>query len=763
MGRRLVLFVSGFVACAAGIGIFVGIENVTRTFLFCFAALAVLGCVLFAFKKKVASLPAFGAAFCFVFVYIYAAMLYLPAVKLVNEDIATFKGIAVTRAVTSYSSTYFTVKSDDGIKAVIYSYDDPKITLGDRVKITGKILPADSSYNISKGIYLRITAKSIEELPKEKLPWYLYPTYANYALSDAARNLYPDEVSAFVTAIITGNKDYMSYDFRDMLINTGMYHTVAVSGMHISFIMSFLLLILPFSRRKSSLIIMLAILCFMALTGFPPSIVRAGIIGIMALGAPFLRRDYDAATGIAASALIILLVNPFSVLDYGFILSYTSYIGIITLSNPIKVKIDRSFENVKPRVREVLSYFSSVVAATLSSLVFSLPALVALFGRISLVSIISNTLCLWAISAIFITGFCSVAAFSVFSPLGRVMGYAVIALYKYIAGVNGFLNKIPYANLGISGYVTPLWITFAYLAAIILYIFKRRRKTADPDSSNFTIRFSVYVFVIATTLSLCLMVSALDRANSLKITALNVGQGQCVVATSGGLCAVFDCGGSSGPKAADLAAKYIKGQNHTNIDLLVLSHYDTDHINGVEELFSKIDIETVAMPDAEDKNRDFIVQLAKTYKTDVVLISEDYESTFNSSSIRLFGDMVRKGTNDNDKCVAALLSFNDFDFLVTGDLQKAGENRLLEEGGLPDVEVMVAGHHGSKNSTTEALLEEVSPEHVFISCGTNYYGHPSEELLQRLSDRDIQYYITRYSGDLKVVARRNGYEVYNQR
>lgn len=763
MGRRLVLFVSGFVACAFGIGCFSGIENVTRVFLFCSAMLFVLATMLLVFRKKYISLPLFGMAVCVIFVYVYAALFYAPAQKLVNDNSATFEGIAVTRAVKSYSSTYFTIKSDDGIKAVVYSYDNPEIELGDRLKITGKLYLSDSSYSISKGVYIRITAKSMEKLPGEGLPWYLYPTYANYALSDAARGLYPDEVSAFVTAIITGNKDYMSNDFKDMLINTGLYHTVAVSGMHVSFIMSFLLLILPFSKRKSSLIVIFTIFGFMALTGFTPSIVRAGIIGIMALGAPYLRRDYDPITGIAASALIILIANPFSVLDYGFVLSYTSFIGIILFSTPIKAKADSFFQNTNPYLRKTLGYFSSVMAATLSSLILSLPVLVFLFEQVSLVSVIANMLCIWAVTAIFIAGFCSVAAFLIFPPLGKLIGYSVIALYKYIAEVSGLLNKLPYANIGITGYVTPLFITFVYLAIAALYIFNKHRRKTDSDSDRLIIRIPVYIFAVVTTLSLCFMLSAFDRANSLKVTALNVGQGQCVVATSGGVCAVFDCGGSTGQKAADTAIKYIKRQNHTDIDLLVISHFDKDHTNGVEDLFGKIKIKTIALPDIEDKTAEEIKQLAKAHKAEVVLVSEDYASDFCNASLILFGDMVNLGANDNDKSLVGMLSFGEFDFLITGDLQKAGENRLIKLKTLPDAEVIVAGHHGSKNSTTEALIDRITPEYVFISCGTNYYGHPAEELLKRLDDRDIRYYVTRFDGSLTAVARKKGYEVYMQR
>ena len=92
---------------------------------------------------------------------------------------------------------------------------------------------------------------------------------------------------------------------------------------------------------------------------------------------------------------------------------------------------------------------------------------------------------------------------------------------------------------------------------------------------------------------------------------------------------------------------------------------------------------------------------------------------------------------DNEQCLAILCTYGDYDLLITGDMNMAAERQLIAEHGLPDIEALVVGHHGSKSSTSEELLEAVTPEVGIISVGDNSYGHPTEDALRRLVLADV--------------------------
>ena len=112
------------------------------------------------------------------------------------------------------------------------------------------------------------------------------------------------------------------------------------------------------------------------------------------------------------------------------------------------------------------------------------------------------------------------------------------------------------------------------------------------------------------------------------------------------------------------------------------------------------------------------------------------------------------GNTDNENCLAMLASCGEQDFLITGDMDSAAEARLLDAYDLPDIEVLAAGHHGSKTSASEALLEALTPETACISVGSNRYGHPADETLWRLVKAGCTVYRTDKQGSIHLILNR---------
>ena len=237
--------------------------------------------------------------------------------------------------------------------------------------------------------------------------------------------------------------------------------------------------------------------------------------------------------------------------------------------------------------------------------------------------------------------------------------------------------------------------------------------------------------------------------DSFAVTALDVGQGQSIVLYSDGFTAVVDCGSSSVPDAGIKTGKYLLSTGCDKIDYLILSHYHSDHTNGLPQLADIVDIDTILLPfpPAEDSYiSDRIVSLADRSGIDLVYVSEDLSIKLGNAELTLFAPLGSETENEN--CVIVLCSQEGFDVLMTADAPSDIEYRLLQHNDLPDIEILIAGHHGSAGSTSQELLDTVLPEIAIISVGENEYGHPAASLLKRLEANGIAVYRTDESGNI---------------
>ena len=238
----------------------------------------------------------------------------------------------------------------------------------------------------------------------------------------------------------------------------------------------------------------------------------------------------------------------------------------------------------------------------------------------------------------------------------------------------------------------------------------------------------------------------------LAVTVLDVGQGQSILLTSQGRTALVDCGGTGGEDPGDIAADYVQAMGRNTLDLLVLTHYHDDHACGVPELMERLTVSALAVPDVEPDNplRVEILALAEEKGTEVIFIEENTAVELGGASLTLYAPLGTGGGNEEGLSVLATLG--DFDALITGDMNAAVEQRLIKYGNLPDVELLVVGHHGSKSSTSEELLEAVMPEYAAISVGYNSYGHPAPDTLERLAQAGCTVRRTDLQGTITVRA-----------
>lgn len=605
-----------------------------------------------------------------------------------------------------------------------------EISPGDEVTAEVTLASAQSSqpkwrfYHYANGIFLTGSAREAE-LVRKATPWQLFPRVWVHELALSLNRLFPEETAGFLLALTTGERSALSAGLQEELSSTGLSHVTAASGLHLNLLFSALFL-LPGSRRKKGLFLLPALLAFAALAGFTPSICRAAVMQAILLLGPVLDREEDGLTSLALALALILLNNPYGAASVSLQLSFAAMLGLLVVCPALR----RRTEGKKTgRLRRSLM-------TTLGANVFTIPLVLYYFRQASLIAPLSNLVLLWLLPLLLpLAMICALAGW-LWPGLGILLAPPVGWLTGLVLELIHLLAQFPYAVLPGDSPVFLSWVVLAYVVGGLIlsgHCRGRRAKLAGV--------------LLAFTLAGCFWTAGLkgDRS-TLEISLLDVGQGQCILITSADQTAVIDCGSSNRDSAAILE-EALSDRNRKTVDLLILTHYDSDHVNGVSQLLSDCEVGSLVapMPEAALARAEDLSRQAGQMGTQISFLST--AQTLELCNARF--TLLPSGAGEN-RGLAALVSQGDFDLLVTGDLNLQAEEALVEGEALPLVEVLVAGHHGSKYASGEVLLQETQPQAVLFSVGNNGYGHPTQEAIDRCLAAGASIFRTDLNGSLTI-------------
>lgn len=624
-------------------------------------------------------------------------------------------------------------------------------TLGDRT-FSGE----EITYYTAKGIFLRAQAYGRLDIQHpERIPVWNWPVLWAKALKTGIHAAFPSGTAPLIQALVTGNRDSLTDEFTTSLQRVGLSHTVAVSGMHLAFLASMISLLLGKGKRSTALATIVGVVVFCGIVGNTPSVIRAAVMIGMLQIAPLLRRERDDVTALAFALMLLLLFNPFSAAHVGLQLSFGAVAGILLVSDRIqtwllkKLKLDRYGKNKPTRLlTQVPKFLVSTLSATLGASVLTVPLVALYFQIFSLISPLSNLLTLWAVAVLFLAGL-GLGTLGIIFPAGAaVLAVPFSALAQYVNWIIGALGRLPLAAIPLYSFYYRAWVVFLCFLAGGTLLRKGERRPLIPVCA-----------AVVTLAASVLFTSMTFQAGELTAAVLDVGQGQSVLLRAGNYLTLVDCGGDSQDNAGDVAADYIQSFGRNTLDLLVVSHYHADHANGIPQLLRRIHVSAIALPDVEevDSLRQEILDLAKEQQIEIWFIRQDTHIDLGEDQKFTLFAPLGVGTDTNELGLSVLATAGDFDVLLTGDMSGQVEQLLLEHTGLPDLELLVVGHHGSKSSTTQELLDCTKPELAAISVGKqNRYGHPAQETLERLDTAGTEIYRTDLQGT--VVIHSNGWQ-----
>ena len=609
-----------------------------------------------------------------------------------------------------------------------------------RFRITNEGGADTATYHRGNGIMLIAYQRGEITVERPNSPWWYYPTaHMRSALLSQIDRLFPEDTAAFSKALLLGEDSDLTYEVDTDLKISGIRHIVAVSGLHVSILFGFLYTVAGKRKWLTALLGLPVLLLFAGVAGLTPSVVRACVMHGLMILAMLFDKEYDPPTALAFSGLVMLIANPLVITSVSFQLSIGCMAGIFLFAEPVKAWLldDKHLGHSQGKtvIDRAIRGFAGSVSVSLGAVSVTTSLSALYFGTVSLISPLSNLLCLWMVSVAFygIMAVCVIGLFWAWgaSALAGMVSWPI----RYILGIASFLADFPMAAVYTCGEAVAAWLALCYIL-LALYLLGRGKHTL------------VYSCVGVLTLCAALLSSWIpNMLDECRMTVLDVGQGQSIILQADGKTFLVDCGGDYADDAADTAAETLLSMGISRIDGLILTHYDADHAGGAQYLLTRIRADALFLPEWTETNETAEI-LASEKDAAIYSLKDPLELTWDDNVLTLIPSDIRDSGNESSVCI--LFQAGSCDILITGDRGSLGEKLLLRSCDLPKVEVLVVGHHGARDSATEELLEAVSPQIAVISVGDNSYGHPHPDTLDRLTDAGCEIFRTDEDGTIII-------------
>lgn len=616
-------------------------------------------------------------------------------------------------------------------KAVLYLYEDnaAAVVPGDIVEtqvfMRSVTKNGEARFHSYTAVGLNLRGYVYDELRvvgRSGAAWVYFPKTVCRWVKEVCDTLFAPDTAPFMKALLTGDTTDLKQNeslYSHMGI-AGVLHIVAVSGMHLSILLSLMQLLLGHSRRTSLLCIPVMVL-FVLMAGCRASVVRAAVMQSFFLLAPLFERESDGPTDLSAALLLLLVVNPMAIGGVGLQLSFLCVLGFVVLLPPLQAW---EWEHL-PMRNPVIRFLADGAAGTLCAVAFSTPAAAIYFGTIPLLSVFSNLLTLPVVEVCFSGGYLLCGLGAVWPAAAEIGAWVLDWGLRWCTFVYDKIAVVPFACLYTVSAGAVWWLAGTY--ALWLGWLFLRKKGKIPG---------VVMPVCLCIIGLCavfLTGGARFRPGTGELTVLDVGQGLCVTLLDDSAAVVVDCGGSE--DAGNIAANYLLSQGKSRVDLLVLTHLHDDHANGVRSLLSRIPVDTILMPESADDEgglRETIEAAAAEYETDVLCLGESCSAQIGEMILDLY--LPQAGTDINERGIVVRAELGSMSAYIMGDAGIDAELVLLSRDAVNDADVLVAGHHGSSGASGILFLQAVQAETAIVSVGRNSYGLPAEEALARLEE-----------------------------
>ena len=617
-------------------------------------------------------------------------------------------------------------------------FDGTELARGVTVSFEGKFEPAGRN---SRDAFLVKPLSEIEIVASpDNTQGLLNNLRSNYV--ESLSGLTPD-AKTLVAGLAIGEISALSPELEEQMRIVSLTHLVAVSGSNCAIVVGMVYLIavaLRFGRTGRTVISLTALGLYVLLIGPDPSVLRAGVMAASVIVMIALGRRTWALNALAIAAIILLVADPWLAVEFGFGLSVLATAGILLLAPAMSEKLAR-------RMPLPLALGLSV---TLAAQLFCLPLLMQLQPGLPTYSVIANLLAGPMVAPVTILGMIALVLTPVAPPLVSMISWVASLGTWVIEVVAIFFSGLPVAYFP--------WATgwpATILSTLLIFAVAAWLRAGSVPMKQLGI--GALAVVAVGTISVPAASEILPKSwplNDWSLVACDVGQGDALVIQSEGRTAVIDVGSDD-----QLINRCLAELSISRIDLLVLTHFDFDHVGGIKGAIGTRSVSTAIVsgfPDDRPATKEALDLLAKQ-RVSLITAEPRISGTLGEFAWRVIAPSkeASEAKDSNDASVVMVFSGPEYDLLLLGDLGETGQRRISSTAtgilGRSDKPLILkVSHHGS-NDQSSALHERLRPELAVISVGeANGYGHPGKELLDLLARSGSQVLRTDLHGSLAI-------------
>lgn len=492
-----------------------------------------------------------------------------------------------------------------------YIITDKKIQLnyGDKIKLNGEYQEPEiqrnykgfnySEYLKQLKIYGTIKCSKIEMInQKADINIFKFTNEISNKMIKNTKKVLDEETSSILLGLILGYKTDIDENTQENFRNASMAHLLAVSGMHITYVILGINIILrkALGKRKTYIFSIFVLIFYMFITNFSPSVTRAGIMGIMLLFSKIIYRKNDIFTSMSISLFSILIYNPFLILNIGLQLSYIGVVGIIVFNKEIikylkNIKIKNKFYKykIKPRIQKSLDAIKEIISISLSVQLAIMPILLSNLNTFNPYFLISNLILSIVVGPIVITGFLFIILALINVNIASLFSKIITLGIKILICISN-LGKMPFSKIYVPTPSLFLIILYYLTIGTTLYMYKVY-SAKKPNITQIRVRNLIAIIKMKIRnnkqkiRSICvIIILAIIAINlipqSLKIYFIDVGQGDATfIVTPHNKTILIDGGGSKDFNVGkNTLLPYLLDRGYSSIDYLIPSHFDNDHI-----------------------------------------------------------------------------------------------------------------------------------------------------------------------------------------
>ncbi len=595
------------------------------------------------------------------------------------------------------------------------NFIEKNLNLGDKILLQGEFFRVSKTktkelfdyrkYLERKGIYYQIKIDKIYILSKNNNIFY----YIKDKIIKRCSNPY-------LKTFILGDSSKIDDNIKENYKNIGISHLFAISGMHITLLSSILLAILKkfkVSEEYRYLLVGIFLILYLFLTGISPSVLRAVLFFIF-FSINRLYYFYIKSTNIFIFILSIsLLINPFFIFEVSFLYSFIISYALIVLQRFINNNSN---------------YFIKLFKTSLISFIVSLPITMYNFNSINLLSIVYNLFYVPLISIIIFP--LSILSF-IFPKLIIIFNIFINILESSTTIINEInLFKFIFKSI-------PIVFYFIYYLFIIIFF-----KGLVTNNRKLTILLLIAVLIHY-------LIPYLDKSDYLLM--IDIGQGDSILIHTNNKNVLIDTGGirSYNDKEYSVVKNttipLLKKKGIKKIDYLILTHGDYDHLGDTINLINNFNVKKILINSNNINNLE--ENIIKKFPNIEMAKRNYYFKIGDAEFLQLNSNL----NDENDSSLVFLVVINLKKILLMGDASIKSEKDILSNYNLSNIDILKAGHHGSRTSSSEEFIKKISPKLILISAGVNNkFNHPHKEVINLYKKYNIKYRITSKEGSIKI-------------